>query len=139
MKGVLRILGLALFLSVISFGWHARHGRLESEGGAASIPRIPVTAAAREQSILWLDARPEADYDRGHIPGALPLRPGGWDAEFPAVIDRWQPGNKVVIYCRSDSCETSEAVARRLIEATKWPDVYVLEGGWEAWAAGSKH
>jgi len=137
MRDALRILGLALILAVVSYGWHARHGRIEGE--SASIPRIPLAAAAREHSILWLDARPEEDYDRGHVPGALPLRPGSWDAEFPAVIDRWQPGNKVVVYCRSDSCETSEAVARRLIEATKWPDVYVLEGGWEAWATGSKH
>lgn len=136
MRDALRILGLALVLSIFSFGWHARHGRLE--GAGTSIPRISIATAMREQSILWLDARPAADYDRGHIPGALPLRPGGWDAEFPAAIDRWQPGCKVVVYCRSDSCETSEAVARRLIEATQWSNVYVLEGGWEAWAAGSK-
>jgi rhodanese-related sulfurtransferase len=136
MRDALRILVLALVLAVISFGWHARHGRL---GGApGGIPRMAVASARQEKAVLWLDARPAAEYDLKHVPGALPLRPEAWDSEFPAVIDRWQPRCKVVVYCRSDSCETSEAVARRLIEATQWRDVYVLEGGWDAWAASSR-
>ncbi len=51
----------------------------------------------------------------------------------PAVLDRWEPDGKVVVYCSSLSCQASHEVARRLREKMNLPNVYVLQGGWEAW------
>jgi hypothetical protein len=38
-----------------------------------------------------------------------------------------------VVYCSSLSCNASREVARRLRREAQLPDVFVLEGGWEAW------
>jgi rhodanese-related sulfurtransferase len=95
---------------------------------------VQVAEAKAWAKALWLDARPAEDFSAGHIPGALPLRPGHWDSDFPAVLDAWQPDSKIVIYCGPE-CDSSEDAAKRLIRDTEWTDVFVLEGGWDAWRA----
>ena len=40
---------------------------------------------------------------------------------------------KNVVYCSSLSCNASREVARRLRKEAQLSDVFVLEGGWEAW------
>jgi rhodanese-related sulfurtransferase len=87
---------------------------------------------------IWIDARPQADYDTAHVPGALPLNEDAWDAQLPAVLDAWESGRPVVVYCGSSGCHTSRDVARRLREEVQLPDVFVLQGGWETWREGAK-
>lgn len=91
-------------------------------------------------SVVWLDARPLADYEAGHIPGALPLNEGDWEAGLSAVLEHWLPGSGqvLVVYCSSQRCDASHAVAARLTEelgGAEVVDVAVLHGGWSAWQA----
>jgi rhodanese-related sulfurtransferase len=97
-------------------------------------------AAARGlgERALWIDARPQADFDAAHVPGALPLNEDAWDTLLPAVLDAWESGRPVVVYCSSGGCHTSREVARRLRDEVRLPDVFVLQGGWEAWQRGRK-
>jgi rhodanese-related sulfurtransferase len=85
------------------------------------------------EKTLWIDARRQVDYDAAHIPGALLLNEDAWDSLIPAVLDAWQEGRAIVVYCSSSGCHTSREVARRLREEVQLPDVFVLQGGWEAW------
>ncbi|HLP00684.1 MAG TPA: rhodanese-like domain-containing protein [Opitutaceae bacterium] len=104
-------------------------------------PRADETtlAAARDHRgpLLWLDARPAADFSRAHIPEALPLTAEEWDAQIVAVIQRWQPGTRVIVYCDDRACGASRHVAEKLRREYQFDDVRVLHGGWHAWREAS--
>ncbi|MBA2622607.1 MAG: hypothetical protein H0U88_03170 [Chthoniobacterales bacterium] len=89
-------------------------------------------------SLLWVDARPDAQFESEHIPGALLLNEDRWNELLPALLTTWGPEKKTVVYCSSQSCAASHDVARRLREEATLKDVYVLHGGWEAWLAAKK-
>ena len=82
---------------------------------------------------IWVDARPDEEFAQDHVPEALPLNEDRWNELLPQFLVAWSPGKKVVVYCSSLSCNASREVARRLRREAQIPDVFVLEGGWEAW------
>lgn len=84
-------------------------------------------------TVLWLDARPDAQFLQEHIPGALPLNEDRWNELLPQMLAAWSPEKRVVVYCSSQSCEASHEVARRLREEAQLKSVSVLHGGWETW------
>lgn len=124
------ILLLALVPALASAVWHPRRPSWTSD---------EVTATAAEswgKRVLWIDARPDADYQKGHVPGAVQLNEDRWEELLPAMLDAWSgkgSGVDVVVYCSSLSCQTSRDVARRLRDEVKLPNVFVLQGGWEGW------
>ena len=85
------------------------------------------------QNAIWVDARPDEEFARDHVPGALLLNEDHWNELLPQFLAAWSLGKKVVVYCSSLSCNASREVARRLRKEAQLPDVFVLEGGWEAW------
>jgi rhodanese-related sulfurtransferase len=85
-----------------------------------------------KEPLLWVDARPERDYQVEHIPGAISLNPDNWSEELPRFLDLWRPPEKTVVYCSAASCDTSREIANRLRRSGVDP-VYYLKGGWEAW------
>ena len=84
-------------------------------------------------NVIWVDARPDEDFASDHVPGALSLNEDRWNELLPQFLAVWSPGKKVVVYCSSLSCNASREVARRLRKEAQLSDVFVLEGGWEAW------
>jgi rhodanese-related sulfurtransferase len=90
---------------------------------------------ARElaSTAIWVDARPDDDFANDHVPGALSLNEDRWNELLPQFLAVWSPGKKVVVYCSSLSCNASREVAHRLRKEAQLSDVFVLEGGWEAW------
>ena len=90
-------------------------------------------ARAFSGSVIWVDARPEEEFARDHVPGALSLNEDRWSELLPQFLAAWSPEKKIVVYCSSLSCNASREVARRLRKEAQLPNVFVLEGGWEAW------
>lgn len=85
-------------------------------------------------NVIWVDARPEAQFNERHIPGAVLLNEDRWNDLLPPFLNAWAPEKKVVVYCSSQSCATSHEVARRLgEEGLPKENIHVLHGGWEAW------
>ena len=84
-------------------------------------------------NVIWVDARPDEEFARDHVPGALSLNEDRWNELLPQFLAAWAPGKKVIVYCSSLSCNASREVARRLRKEAQLSDVFVLEGGWEAW------
>jgi len=82
---------------------------------------------------LWVDARSEAEYTAGHIPQALLLNEDAWDSGFFALLENWDLQQPIVVYCSSRTCDASHAIAERLKTDLDFEQVYVLQGGWEAW------
>jgi len=95
---------------------------------------ITVEQALRAVRVLWIDARSEADYRRGHIPSAVLLNEDSWEKLLPAVLSAWQPDDLVIVYCDSGRCDASRQVAQRLTREAGIDGVKVLKGGWQAWS-----
>ena len=87
---------------------------------------------------IWIDARPEEEFAQEHVPGALLLNEDRWNELLPAMLAAWSPEKRVVVYCASESCGSSREVARRLRNDAQLKNVFVLEGGWEAWKGTEK-
>lgn len=96
-------------------------------------------AQAWGDAVLWVDARPQEEFEKGHVPGALLLNEDDWNGLLPAVLAAWKPAGKVVVYCSRESCNASHGVAERLRNEAGLKNVYVLPGGWEEWEEGEKN
>lgn len=82
-------------------------------------------------NVVWVDARSRADYDNGHIVGAILLNEENWDSLLGSVFQAWQPETPIVVYCNA-GCQSSEKIAQRLREMGIEP-VYYLRGGYDTW------
>lgn len=82
---------------------------------------------------IWVDARPQEEFARDHVPGAISLNEDHWNDLLPQFLAAWSPGKRVVVYCSAQSCDLAREVAERLRKEAQLPDVFVLDGGWEAW------
>jgi rhodanese-related sulfurtransferase len=131
-RQVLLLLGLA-FLPAIGqaiyyrnlASWH----QPPVDSGLVSVAQ----AKGWGDTVLWVDARPEEAFARGHIPGAILLNEDEWDAQLRTFLTAWSPERKIVVYCSAQSCNASHAVAERLRNEAGLKNIYVLEGGWEGW------
>jgi rhodanese-related sulfurtransferase len=85
------------------------------------------------ETAIWVDARPDDEFASDHVPDAISLNEDRWNELLPQFLAVWGPGKKTVVYCSSLSCNASREVARRLRKEAQLPEVFVLEGGWEAW------
>jgi rhodanese-related sulfurtransferase len=95
-------------------------------------------ARAWGDNAIWVDARPEEDFSREHVPGAVPLNEDHWNELLPPFLATWSPEKKVVVYCSTQSCNLALEVARRLRNEAQLKDVFVLQGGWEEWLKSRK-
>ncbi|MFO0826890.1 MAG: rhodanese-like domain-containing protein [Phycisphaerales bacterium] len=78
---------------------------------------------------VWLDPRPEADFEKGHIPGAINIPFARLDAEQEF---RLRGVTVIVVYDSDFDDALVKAVAKRLVAAGH-KEVYVLRGGLKAW------
>jgi rhodanese-related sulfurtransferase len=108
---------------------------------APAVAKYEVTLAQTADwgdTVMWIDARPDEQFDRQHVPGALLLNEDRWNELLPQMLQVWSPDKRIVVYCSSQSCAASHEVARRLREEAGLENVSVLHGGWEAWLATQK-
>lgn len=86
--------------------------------------------------IVFVDARDEAHYAEGHIPGAYPLDRYHPDKYLAADLTPCQTADQVVVYCTGGECEDAEYTAIMLREAGI-PNLklFVYGGGFDDWSA----
>ncbi len=103
----------------------------------SSVPASEMVTVAQArawgETAIWVDARPDDEFARDHVPGALSLNEDRWNESLPQFLAAWSQEKKVVVYCSSQSCNASREVARRLRNEAQLKNVFVLEGGWEEW------
>lgn len=131
-RTLLALLGVSGLAAVIAAAYHPEL----RAGPVAQLREHEITidaALARGAPVLWVDARPYEQFANDHIPGALSLDPADWEPRLTRLLERWQPGIRVVVYCDAAACDTSKEVAARLRDEVGLPDVFFLRGGWEAW------
>jgi rhodanese-related sulfurtransferase len=90
-------------------------------------------ARAWGENVIWVDARPDQEFARDHVPSALSLNEDRWNELLPQFLATWSSGKNVVVYCSAESCDLAREVAERLRKEAQIRNVFVLEGGWEAW------
>ena len=97
-------------------------------------------ARAWGSNVIWVDARPDDEFARDHVPGAVSLNEDRWNELLPQFQSIWSPEKKVVVYCSAQNCNAAREVAERLRKSTQPPmqNVFVLEGGWEEWLKKSR-
>ena len=89
-----------------------------------------LTALVNRDNALVVDLRPQADFEKGHIPGSRNVQMSQFDPENKQLVAaRALP---VVLVCKAG--QTSSGAAARLRKAG-FERVYVLDGGIGAWQA----
>jgi rhodanese-related sulfurtransferase len=83
---------------------------------------------------LFLDARDPAEYQKGHIPGAIRLTNPEAQNEPERVRALPVEGRPTIIYCEGGTCEASLDLARFLLESG-FKKVMVYMGGYPEWEA----
>lgn len=140
-RGLLRQILLLLGLALLPAIGHAIYYGDRVSWSAPELGKDEVKleeAQSWGDSVLWVDARPDEQFQKKHIPSAILLNEDRWSELLPAFLNIWSPGKRVVVYCSSRSCAASHEVARRLREEAGLSEVFVLHGGWEKWLEGRK-
>ena len=127
-----------LFVSLgLALAWNTWSGRgigLQANAflreGAEEIPAAEAKQRL-DRGALFLDARPVANYEMSHIPGAVPLPEDDFDKHFSVLEPRLRSSFDAVVYCAGYGCEASHIVAERL--KAKGIHVAILNEGWPAW------
>lgn len=100
---------------------------------------MQVIAERWQGGVLWIDARPQEQYDAGHVPEALLLNEQQFDQQLFNYLDTLQTNTKpIVIYCSGAKCDASRHVLERLKQTLPIEDAFVLKGGWNAWQEAAK-
>ena len=127
----------------LPWGYQAVDERLAR--GVASSPLIPagevvdrdVTEALKaweEKHTVFVDARAEAFFHLGRIPGAINLPPSSFREKYPEFVGLVKPTQPVLVYCSGVDCSDGLTVARALRRLGYFKTA-VFGGGWEEWEA----
>ena len=81
---------------------------------------------------IFIDARPQEDYLKGHIKGAVNLYMEEYDTWAPKVLPKVPKDVTVVTYCGGDECELSLFLARNMT-VDGYKNIKIFFGGWEEW------
>lgn len=136
-----------LFLAALSGGAQAW---ICGKDLAAALRGTPLEAAVRDAGLplvrvpemrqmvedgthLVLDARSMEDYDRGHLPGAMPLPLADFENAFPGIAPMLSPDDPLVVYCSGPRCDDALLLGQRLEEAG-FRNVSVFLDGWQGWS-----
>lgn len=85
------------------------------------------TALESGPGVLVLDVRPQAEYEAGHIPGAVPVDPMHLDDQLSRITD----DADVVAYCRGPYCAFAHDAVRAL--GSRGITARRLEDGFPEW------
>lgn len=149
------------FAVVLNGGWDAwREGEWASTDSVPSEAQPAFTAGhtpevvadrewisrrVGERGVVFLDTRTPAEFEQGHLPGALcwdwfnAVPAGGWNAtrDPEDLRSEWaalgvRPTDEVVVYCRSGMRAAHTYLA---LKHAGFPRVRLYDGSWQDWSA----
>ncbi len=114
--------------------WSHRGFSSERQGNISEVPLEEAVLRFLSQEASFLDARSEADYQEGHIKGALNLPVHGSIfgkrlQEFSLAVDREK---ELIVYCDGIDCFLGLELAS-ILKGLGYRDVKVLINGWTQW------
>jgi len=81
---------------------------------------------------VFIDARSEEEYEKGHVPGAMLVNVDNFDEKISAMTVVLPYDTMVITYCSGSGCESSLEVAGLLKDAG-YLRINVFYGGWQLW------
>lgn len=112
--------------------WSAKN-RLPDESGQNRIISLEGAIRMYEQrDAVFVDARSEHQFNKGHIKDALSLPWHQVDERFMEIADRLENRKAVITYCDGESCSLSHDLSQ-FLEEMGFENVYVLVNGWTLW------
>jgi rhodanese-related sulfurtransferase len=85
------------------------------------------------QQVMLVDARLPADFNAGHLPGAINLPTTLTQSDFDDAVTKIPRDARLIVYCESEQCPYANAIARRLADSG-YSNISLFPGGWEGWA-----
>jgi rhodanese-related sulfurtransferase len=138
------LLVLAGVAAGLSFAFHPHRPALYLAEELPAEGEITVKGArelAAKDGVIWVDARRQAEFEKGHIPGAIPLNEFDWTEQIVAAATALNENQDklIVIYCDAQKCTASKTIAEKIKEFYPDPDkIKVLRGGWPAWQSQAR-
>ena len=87
---------------------------------------------------IFVDARNDAAYEEGHIPGAIQADHYRLEDYIDTVLEFAAGAEKIVVYCNGGNCEDSVLMCGDLINFdVAYESIYLFSGGWKAWTDGN--
>ncbi len=113
--------------------------RLQRDGlrvvDRAEVLRLYESPQYVQQSVIFVDARDDAEYQAGHIPGAFQFDHYHPERYLAAVYPACTTAGEIVVYCRGGDCEDSEFAAISLNQAGIPLDkLRIYPGGFTDWS-----
>ncbi|MFV2073353.1 MAG: ArsR/SmtB family transcription factor [Thermoanaerobaculales bacterium] len=93
----------------------------------ATITRRELQERLQRDQATLIDVRPRAEYDAGHIPGAIPIPPDQLDELLP----RLRGDREIIAYCRGPYCVFADQAVRTLLDDGR--AARRLEDGYPEW------
>jgi rhodanese-related sulfurtransferase len=84
---------------------------------------------------VFVDARDELSFARGHIKGAVSLPVGKFEAKSADFTGKVPVKAAIVVYCNGYGCHDSMTVGKKLM-SKGYSQVFVFEGGYPEWKDG---
>jgi rhodanese-related sulfurtransferase len=81
---------------------------------------------------VFIDARLAADYERGHLDGAISVPVDANDTLRQKRTSALPKNSRIVLYCQSAGCKFAERVAVRLLD-DGFTNLAIFKGGWTEW------
>ena len=91
------------------------------------------------QGVIFVDARNDAQYPAGHIPGAFAFDHYRPETAIAVVLPACLSATRVVVYCTGGACEESEFATRALADSGVPRDrLFIYVGGLTDWQAAGQ-
>jgi rhodanese-related sulfurtransferase len=81
---------------------------------------------------IVFDARPQIDYEAGHLPGAMALPFIEVETRFPDYAPIITPSDTILTYCASVECDEALLLGIYLRDQG-FTNIVLFAGGWEEW------
>ena len=86
----------------------------------------------KNNKAVFIDARPESLYNKGHIQGALCLPWNQVEEKCFDIIENIPPGKSIITYCDGATCDLCDKLAVFLCDLG-FEHVRALVNGWKIW------
>ena len=141
-RAIFQMLILSALGAIVGFGYNAASPKgIPVKGGKEAIlqqqgTRMLTTDEVKYYShqagTIMVDAREAAEYEYGHIAGAVNLPDKFFDSAFPPLRKELSQAKLIIVYCSGGSCGTSEEVAKKLNEKGI-KALAIFSDGWPGW------
>jgi rhodanese-related sulfurtransferase len=112
--------------------WSIEARLISSSGERLDITLVEAKRLFLQEAPIIIDARPNDDYEKGHIRGARSLSWHDVDQRFMEVTKDISVDTLIITYCDGETCELSHNLANFLLELG-FNNVRILVNGWTKW------